>query len=308
MAAIKYPNGSGGWNTIYNLSGIESHVHGNITNDGKVGDVAGKFLMTGANGLITANMPYSTQNLLHNWDFRNPVNQRGVSGTISTAGYFYDRWMLNSGSVTTNGSYLTIAAGAVVEQRIEGNLLASQVVTVTVMVGGLTFSGTGTMPGSGTASVTIAGWGTATLGYATGYTYLRLSPTAASNVQAVKMELGTISTLHLDPPIDYGIELEKCLRYFQAFGDYPIMFGYAYATTGGFAVFPTLVKFRITPTMSASQFTARTAGAVVTCTITSWLLAPSGFLRLAFTGTGLYTHHPIAGHFDTTNITGSADL
>lgn len=156
------------------------------------------------------------RNILHNWDWRAPVNQRGVSGAITTGTYFYDRWIRNSGTVTTNGSYLTIAAWAVVEQRIEGNLLASQVVTVTVMVGGLTFSGTGTMPGSGTASVTITGWGTATLGYATGYTYLRLSPTAASNVQAVKMELGTISTLHLDPPADYGVELAKCLRYFYA--------------------------------------------------------------------------------------------
>lgn len=39
-------------------------------------------------------------NLLDNPDFR--INQRGVSGTISSAGYFVDRWQLVSGTVTIN--------------------------------------------------------------------------------------------------------------------------------------------------------------------------------------------------------------
>lgn len=159
--------------------------------------------------------PFSNPNLLHNWDFRNPVNQRGVSGTISATGYFYDRWILNSGAVTTNDAYLTVGAGAVIEQRIEGNLLSGATVTVSVMVGGEVYSGAGTMPTSaGTALVTLTGWGTATLGYAEGYMYVRLSPTAASNVQAVKLGLGTVSTLAYDPPMDHAVELQKCQRFY----------------------------------------------------------------------------------------------
>lgn len=153
-------------------------------------------------------------NILHNWDFRNPVNQRGVSGTISATGYFYDRWILNSGTVTVNANYLTISAGGVIEQRIEGNLMSGQVATVSVEVGGVVCSGTGTFPTSaGTVTVALTGFGTATLGYATGYMYVRLSPTAASNVQRVKLELGTVSTIAYDPPMDYGIESIKCYRY-----------------------------------------------------------------------------------------------
>lgn len=49
-----------------------------------------------------------TRNLLDNSDFKNPVNQREASGTISTAGYFIDRWKLVSGSVTISTDGLTL--------------------------------------------------------------------------------------------------------------------------------------------------------------------------------------------------------
>ena len=209
-----------------------------------------------AQGALGAAGTPSRPNLLHNWDFRNPVNQRAVSGTISTAGYFYDRWMLNSGSIVTNAAYLTLGAGTEIEQRIEGNLLAGETVTVSVMAGGTVFIGMGAMPISGTASVTLVGWGTATLGYATGYMYIRLSPTAASNVVQVKLELGTVSTLVYDPPMDYGTELAKCRRYFfKLGGDSPAPYyrfpnGVAVSSTivGSHIAFPT--KMRVTPTMS----------------------------------------------------------
>lgn len=155
------------------------------------------------------------QNLLHNWDFQSRINQRKVSGAISSGSYFYDRWIRASGTVTTNAAYLAIGASAVIEQRIEGNLLAGKTVTVSVQAGGTVYSVTDTMPTSeGTVSVTLTGWGWATLGYATGYMYVRLAPEAASNVRAVKLEMGTVSTLHLDSPMDYGVELFKCQRYF----------------------------------------------------------------------------------------------
>ena len=153
-------------------------------------------------------------NILHNWDFTNPVNQRGVSDTISTGTYFYDRWIRNSGTVTTNADYLTIGASAEIEQRIEGNMLAGETVTVTVKVGTSYISGSSVFPTSaGTASITLTGWGTATLGYATGYMYVRLSPTAASNVVRVKLEMGTVSTLAYDVPMDFSKELLVCQHF-----------------------------------------------------------------------------------------------
>lgn len=47
-------------------------------------------------------------NLLDNSDFTCPVNQRCVSGLISAAGYFLDRWKLVSGTVTVGSAGLTL--------------------------------------------------------------------------------------------------------------------------------------------------------------------------------------------------------
>ena len=166
-----------------------------------------------------ASLPWSDYgnnlNILHNWDFRNPVNQRGMSGTISAVGYFFDRWLLNSGSVTVAAGYLTIASGAEIEQRIEGLYLAGETVTVSVKVGTSYISGSGTFPTSaGTASVTLTGFGTATLGYNANYMFIRLTTDAARNLAACNCELGTVSTLAYDPPMDHAVELPKCQRYF----------------------------------------------------------------------------------------------
>lgn len=231
---------------------------------------------------LSAPSLYGHRNILHNYDFRNPVNKRAVSGAISTGGYFYDRWILNSGTVTTNADYLTIGASAEIKQRIEGNLLAGETVTASVMVGGTVFSGTGIMPtSSGTVSVTVTGWGTATLGYATGYMYVRLSPTAASNVVRVKLEMGTVSTLAYDPPMDYGAELLKCQRYLKRFeGDFARMVSY----TPDILYFAMIqaTAFRITPTLVGSCSVYTISGALHTgFYITAAYTAYGTFMMLA---------------------------
>jgi hypothetical protein len=33
-------------------------------------------------------------------------------------------------------------------------------------------------------------------------------------IEMVKLELGTVSTLHLDPPMDHAVELPKCQRFY----------------------------------------------------------------------------------------------
>ena len=68
-------------------------------------------------------------NLLDNWYFGNPVNQRGASGTISTAGYFFDRWKLVSGSVTINSGGIVL--NGTIAQVLE--YAVGQTVTATVL-------------------------------------------------------------------------------------------------------------------------------------------------------------------------------
>ena len=86
----------------------------------------------GANISISGNV-ISTQaapcnpNLLRNWYFPRPVNQRDVSGTISTAGYFLDGWKLVSGAVTigTDGITLNGTMTQVLEHAPAGTVTAS---------------------------------------------------------------------------------------------------------------------------------------------------------------------------------------
>ena len=161
---------------------------------------------------------FRNQNLLYNWDWRyNPVNQRGVTGVLSTNGYFYDMWeMYDTGTITVAAGYLTFASGADAWQYIEGLALVGKVVTVSVMVGDVVYSTTGTIPGSSNNAYPLTGFGDIHLGTVpNGHNYVELVSDATRNVQAVKCELGTVSTLAYDPPMDYGTELAKCQRYYQ---------------------------------------------------------------------------------------------
>ena len=261
-----------------------------------------------AQGALGAAGTPSRPNILHNWDFHNAVNQREFSGAISTAGYFYDRWMLNSGTVTVGTNFLAIASAARIEQRIEGLYLAGETVTVSVMAGSTVYSGTGTMPTStGTVGVTLTGWGSATLGYATGYMYVRLSPTAASNVMQVKLEIGTVSTLAYDPPMDYGAELLKCQRYFLNLGAYAFWQGYAFSSTVGVGDISVPTKMRITPTLSTTAFNIVSNGTQYAVTVTG-VTATANRLDLVYSGSGLPVDFAGVGTGGVDALMASSDL
>ena len=73
----------------------------------------------------------SNPNLLDNWYFGNPVNQRNVSGTIDAVGYFLDRWKLVSGSVTigSNGITLNGTIVQILETAVGTDVTASALTT-----------------------------------------------------------------------------------------------------------------------------------------------------------------------------------
>lgn len=136
----------------------------------------------------------SRPNLLDNPDFT--INQRGVSGTISTPGYFLDRWKLTSGSVTISSGGITLngTIQQILETAPSGTLTASY----------LTNSGVQKAPYD-SASKTFSITATNTL------------------IKAAKLELGSVQTLaHLegstwvlnDPPPNKALELAKCQGYF----------------------------------------------------------------------------------------------
>lgn len=140
-------------------------------------------------------------NLLEDWYFMNPVNQRGVT-VVSNPGYFIDRWRLVSGTVNVTASGLTLTSGTVIEQRLEFAPPAQRTASV--------------LTSSGSAS---AAYSTYTDGGSTVYAF-RITASSAATVVAAKLEQGAVQTLYsgttlLDPPPNYQQELAKCQRFFQ---------------------------------------------------------------------------------------------
>lgn len=158
---------------------------------------AGPGLMSGAEAaeFFRDSLRISRPQLLDNWYFADPINQRGVSGTISTPGYFLDRWKLTSGSVTISSGGITLngTIQQILETAPSGTLTASY----------LTSSGVQKALYD-SASKTFSITATNTL------------------IKAAKLELGSVQTLaHLegstwvlnDPPPNKALELAKCQRY-----------------------------------------------------------------------------------------------
>lgn len=171
-----------------------------------------------------------TRNLLDNWYFGNPVNQRGQTNYMGI-GYTIDRWQtLIKGTVSLNDGYINLADTTDFGQQIE---IARMDVKPTVTFSILTDSGlawathkfSGTINdawytdlGNGVTLNMIYRWGDRT-------TLVALQ-TMSANIRAAKLELGDRQTLaHKDASgnwvlneiPDYGEQLSLCQRYFQTF-------------------------------------------------------------------------------------------
>lgn len=150
------------------------------------------------------------------------INQREVSGTISTPGYFIDRWKLVSGTVTLTANGLTL------------NGTISQILPTAI----------------GTSYSTSVGMysGTATVTYDNNNATGTITSTGGI-IEWVKLEIGATQTPFV--PKGYGIEFAECQRYFQRFPvGYPV-YG-KINTNGQYMPYLTLnPPMRIAPTSSA---------------------------------------------------------
>lgn len=187
--------------------------------------------------VIATKVQPCNRNLLDNWYFGNPVNQRDVSGTISSAGYFLDRWKLVNGSVTISADGITL--NGTMQQVLE----TAPVGTVTASA--MTQAGVGeVVPTYDSASKTV-------------------TVTAdGKKLVAVKLEIGPQQTLaHQEDGVwvlneipDYGEELTKCMRYLQVLAapydtsGNGVAIGYANNTVDLWVPFPLAVPMRISPT------------------------------------------------------------
>lgn len=206
-----------------------------ITQYQQVGDTWGAEDINQVNKLVNGAVYPS---LLDNSDFTNPVNQRGVSGTISTAGYFIDRWKLVSGTVQITAEGLVL--NGTISQILEN--AAGTDVTASASAGTASYD-------NSTKTFTLT---------ATGQT-----------ITWAKLEKGSVATPYV--PKGYGAELAECLRYFQRvhadWRIYPTLKDMLYRFSQS-----TLQVMRIKPTISAHS-TPYTFG----CTINALDAQPMAF-------------------------------
>ena len=172
-------------------------------------------------------------NRLCNWYFASPINQRGVSGTISKAGYFIDRWKLVSGSVTLNstGIVLNGTIAQVLETDPGSGLVATALTTTGILTGTYTAS---------TRTVSFTASGKTLVAAKLGETQIR----AAGS--------GSAWTL-LEPRPDPALELLRCQRYYlrMVYGERGVML--ADQNSRGVAFYiPTPVTMRTNPAFHLS--------------------------------------------------------
>ncbi len=216
-------------------SGIEIINNLNETTPGKVLDASqGKILKDSINTKLDKTAT-PNRNLLHNWDFRNPVNQR-AQANYTSQGYTIDRWSMSAdgtGSlevIAGQGIRLKKISGtyAVIAMRIEPsewNQLIGKTLTISLEIGGIIhtaqiapvtpeegYRGSGFSPTVSNLSV----------GYMTfpQYGQIQIVLEGAGTIQTgiisrAKFELGTVSTLANDPPADFGEQLTLCMRYYE---------------------------------------------------------------------------------------------
>ncbi|MGI6224811.1 MAG: hypothetical protein ACOYJ1_01010 [Peptococcales bacterium] len=209
----------------------KDHAHGAVSKDGKVGTVADRLLFTGAGGSVEARdtqaavdaLGISNPNILHNWDFRNPINQRGATGDVGYNAYPIDRWYNASGTIGIVPNAIRIYANSIMSQNIEADMRG---LLVTVSVKRKSYStihyksaiwrteaGQDLLQLPGLSAVTVYIGVTSS-----GICFYRLhAPSALTDVERVKLEIGPHSTLHLDPPMDWAVELPKCQRFYQKY-------------------------------------------------------------------------------------------
>lgn len=178
---------------------------------------------------VLAHMP--KKNLLINWDFRRPVNQRGLSSystTLAGGIYTIDMWKIratNSAecSLTVNDGSLTFSTTG--ELGTFAQILGYPFLIdteVTFSISHISGSGTIRIRDSdwntyATKSYTAAGIHSVTAIVPAGKTALLqvMATNANSSItfDMVKLEVGAVSTLAYDPPANYGEQLALCQRY-----------------------------------------------------------------------------------------------
>ena len=177
------------------------------------------------NGVKTALQGRAAYNLLDNSDFRNPVNQRGITSTTTNGDYIADRWIVN---ISNNAATVSIGSGGITLKPTSSNYvgiyqkfehyaeMSGKVYTLGVCINGMWESTTFTMANEGSGKPLPSGLRV----YSTGNTYQvmirNISGATPVTIQRVALYEGsyTADTLPAYQPKGYAAELAECQRYY----------------------------------------------------------------------------------------------
>lgn len=261
------------------------NVPGNLPNkQDKLTGQPGQVVGFDGTGLAYAVPGWSNPNLLDNWYFADPVNQRGQT-EYTVGGYTIDRWRIGGGTAALSDGQIVVrhSSGSLcVMQQLNKELykeLSGRTITISLLLPDGLLSATGVVPdGDDNLEHRVAdgvGLGCEICLYKSGprkdvaWQILVREQNSVSPI-AAKLEQGAVQTLaHQDadgnwvlndPPPNKALELAKCQRYFIRFSGNTKNFcsGIVTNATLILAHIPTPMTMRITP---AATFSA--LGAIV---------------------------------------------
>lgn len=259
---------------------------------------------------------YSNPNLLDNWYFGNPVNQRGQT-EYTGPGYGIDRWSIEHDTVISlSGGSLVITSttenGIVQNSEAIAELLDKRSVFSVLTTSGdlysVSFPIGGISGGLDVGDFIIFSTSDTLL-------YIRSKGLSPKSILAVKLELGSTQTLAhrdgdhwvLNEMPDYGEQLRRCQRYHYRFNSHA--YGWTYDNNTVNCLIPLPVTLRTMPAI-----TLHTKGTINTTTgdafVTSYEIkgvSPNGLIiDLHNSANAFTTGTPVVWHnFD---MTVSADL
>ena len=209
----------------------------------------------------------SNPNILHNPWFT--VNQRGITSVTESHKYIADRWRTYTTLATfevsrdSNGCIVIDntfgSEGIALYQKRTTTYLNSLVgrkLTASVLLSdGTIYSGTAVFDGTNRTNYyendSLILYAPAISNYQ--ILCVAVKPGASVTIKALKLEVGEISTLHLDSRPEYALELAKCQRYFQRIsGSNNDYLGLAYflSTTDAYICLAIPSLMRTTPTLT----------------------------------------------------------
>ena len=179
----------------------------------------------------------SNPNLLDNWYFANPVNQRGQT-SYTGAGYGIDRWKSSNSNLAVNlaGDGIVLSSGSAagyLAQYFDGGIPIEDSYTISTLVEAITgteyFQAVYSDGTYGKAMKLAAGLNVLTVKAAKTISRVLFQVNSGSSVtvNSAKLELGSQQTLAhqdangnwvLNEIPDYGEQLRRCQRYFYKTG------------------------------------------------------------------------------------------